>query len=113
MRSSDIANSATIAISLIMSAREGSKSGSTNATAQTANSHGRQRTLRSNGCWKSISARSLAREQALRPPHQDEDHQQVNREGAHLRNEVLAGHIGNAEQQRGQKRPSDRRGAAN
>jgi hypothetical protein len=48
----------------------------------------------------------------LRAPDQDHDHQAVHDERAQLGDVVLARHIGNAQQQRGQQRPRDRRGSA-
>src|SRR6187399_1864698 len=52
------------------------------------------------------------REQALRTPEQDRDHQRVDDEGAELGDVVLAGDIGDAEQQRGEQRAGDRRRSA-
>jgi hypothetical protein len=49
--------------------------------------------------------------QALRAPDQDHDHQAVDDESAQLGDVVLAGHVGNAQQQGRQQRTGDARGA--
>src|SRR5215208_140885 len=53
-----------------------------------------------------------AHEQALRPPHQDHDHEAVDDERAELGDVVLAGHVCDTEQQSRQQRPGNGRGAA-
>jgi hypothetical protein len=108
-RSSDTANSATMAISLMISAWLGSSSGArkprATAPAPTASPAARSRLL----LWIA-GAHALPpwrTNRPLRPPQQDHDHQAVDDEGAHLGDVVLAGHVGDAEQQRGQQRAGD------
>src|ERR1043165_5862989 len=61
---------------------------------------------------RSGSFRRRTREQALRPPDQHHDHDDVDDERAELRRVILAGDVAEAEQQRGDERPGDARGAA-
>src|SRR6476469_7879336 len=53
-----------------------------------------------------------AGEQALRTQQQDDDHDGVDHEGPELGDVVFAGHVGDTDQQRGDERSGDARGAA-
>src|ERR1044072_2093136 len=93
------------------------------ATSQNAISSTLQRAREASRPWASatscgLRARSFmslgdrAREQALRPPDQDDDHDDVDDEGAELRRVVFAGDIAEAEEQRRDERSGDARRAA-
>src|SRR5262249_32494859 len=56
-----------------------------------------------------LSFRGPAREQSLRPPDQDNNHYGVDRERPELRHVIFAGNIGDAEEDRGEKRAGDAR----
>src|ERR1044072_2918101 len=126
-RSSESANSARIAISVRIRCLVGSRKIDASATSQNAISSTLQRVRAASRPWASLTscgcaARSVmslgnslgnrAREQALRPPDQHHDHDDVDDERAELRRVVFAGDVAEAEQQRGDERAGDARRAA-
>src|ERR1044072_670510 len=119
-RSSESANSARIAISVRIRCLLGSRKIDASATSQNAISSTLQRVRAASRPWASLTscgfaARSVmslgnsldnslgnrAREQALRPPDQHHDHDDVDDERAELRRAVFAGDVAEAEQKRG------------
>src|ERR1700677_2050335 len=88
------------------------------ASTQNAISNGDQRARRARYDATSLPASVMASpggaagEQALRPPDQHHYHDRVDHERAELRRIIFAGDVGNAEQDRGEKRSDDARGAA-
>src|ERR1044072_4021723 len=122
-RSSESANSARIAISVRIRCLLCSRKMLASATSQNAISSTLQRAREASRPWASatscgLRARSFmslgdrAREQALRPPDQDDDYDDVDVEGAELRRVVFAGDIAEAEEQRRDERSGDARRAA-
>src|SRR3954470_19474461 len=122
MRSSESANKASPAISVRIRCRPGSRNTLATAASQNTYSSGRQRARAARwwATWSSTgddmrpSALLAARagEQALRTQQQDDDHDGVDHEGSELGDVVFAGHVGDTDQQRGDERSGDARGAA-
>src|SRR5579871_1776285 len=119
MRSSESANRPMMATSVRIRCRPRSRKIDASAASQKTYSYGRQRARRARywetsdarGCMR-VSTSLAAGEQTLRPPDQDDDHDRIDHEGAELGRVILAGHIGDAEQQRGQEWAGDARCAA-
>src|SRR5581483_10383588 len=94
------------------------------ATSQKTNSSGCQRARAATLSWARamrereavMALRSFrcaaAGEQTLRSPDQHHEHDRVDHEGAELGHIIFAGDVADTEQQRGEERPGDARGAA-
>src|SRR6185437_518510 len=102
-----------MAVSVRMRCFPGNSQMVANASTQNAISNGDQRARRARYDETSLPASVMASpsgaagEQALRPPEQDHDHDRIDHKRAELREIILAGHVGDAEQDRGEKRPGD------
>src|SRR5690349_3732713 len=106
MRSSESANRARMAISFSSRCLPGGRNSAAKAKSQKAISGSRQRARRERLASALIGGRSSGtREQAVRPQHQYDDQHDVDDEAAQRRGEViLAGDVGDAQQQRGEER---------
>src|SRR5712691_579410 len=127
MRSSESANRPRIAISVRIRWRPGKRKIVAKAAIQKTISESRQRArlitrrAASGGArgaeltprvrWPA-SFRGPAREQSLRTPNQHHDHDGVDGEGAEFGHVIFAGDVGDAENDRGEERPGNARGAA-
>src|SRR4029453_6100531 len=123
MRSSESANKASQAISVRIRWRPGRRNTLASAASQKTYSSAPQRartarwraTCSASGVGMSAGPALLAGgagEQALRPQDEHDDHDGVDDEGPEFGDVVLAGDVGDADQQRGYERPGDARGAA-
>src|SRR3954471_7924808 len=120
MRSSESANSASKAISVKIRYLPGNSQIVEKAAAQNRISIGSQcaRAARARDTIELVSFAFIglparrAREQSLRAPDQDHDHDRVNDEGAERWHIIFAGDVADTEQECRKKRPRDARGAA-
>src|SRR5262245_62163806 len=110
MRSRESANRPSQATSVRIRCRPGRRNTLASAASQKTYSYGRQRarvarrrvtSVTSGDGATTIDLPAGAGEQALRTQNQEDDHDRVNDEGAELRHVVLAGDVGDADQERG------------
>src|ERR1700749_955011 len=118
MRSSERANSASIAVSVRIRCLPGNSQMVAKAKTQNAISSGDQRARRpryddtSPAASLIASPRRATGKQTLRPPDQHNDHERVDHKGAEFWHVILAGDICDPEQDRGKERAGNAGGAA-